>query len=1014
MASSLISNTNQVHFASVLAMDNAGMVAMFEALVASGLNGFLGCMSDIFETALVEFYQNASVRDGKFISTVQGQSVEISEEVFARTFQLPVDGLTDINEVSKDLVFDARTEFSFTGEQLTTSCKKQELKIEFRLLSDILAKSVTVKAGSFDAVTHERFLMMTAITGGVKINWDRLLFNIFKDMVTPGSRQAKGYAVQIYILLKNVPNLNLGDSKEFPPLKILTARTIGRYISINDKIDVEDLEDVADVSRVKKTPVKRAVSKKRPATAAAEMVVKKKRTLKGKVAPSNENLELVSVAQEAVPLQVLKPITDSPPKPKRKAPKRKLILPTGSADEIAKEETDILEDTAQLETDMGDTDETVVGGSTIQTSDDFISGDFQLVTSEADLMIGVENDRDVERRTDDESMTLEEILSTIPAGSSIPSTTGEVTKIQLGKSIQFRVVNEGDRYKASLPKISSAEMGKTPLHEKDPIKGNLTKEMFSLICADIDLLVKLREHVIDEVDIFFNSFSFKKLAALKLEEIYAKEELFLTWAETDSTKLKAQIQAHGLRWEKTCCSKIFEGESRDHGAVIARSNTNTNSSCWIMTMVHVNDSWVIEPCADYWKPIPRQVVCNEVLPQVSYVDTLPTVSTLFKLLRKRWADVCLEAAEFFVSGTLLPVESTSFSLADTSTQEDPIVQTDIDQHPDSPPTSADSSLHFNANDIPTEEDSAPDQLIFPSTATPTITDIAASFAQLRASIDQKRISTQVAAVATGLTDVQKDVQDTKDAFFHRLLDFRAQGQENYNNLTTQLANFLTTSIVVVMTKRGKRVAAAILSHLQLIRIDPVGEVRAEVVVLVEVVEETIEGVLRKGDRAVVVVDLVLVVNLMELIKRMLNGGCVGCYDQQLNSTSVASIFRRWDSVVYLISDATTQVLACFLTNNKTTSFGLIDTTAFGLALEFRPIMTVGGRRVYIELIFELEKLSVILESLAHSPSLYYSSSSLSVSISHIEAIIQKALKLEEQSIQISQKIPSSSSSGSPC
>ncbi|KZV21966.1 hypothetical protein F511_41684 [Dorcoceras hygrometricum] len=81
MASSLISNTNQVHFASVLAMDNAGMVAMFEALVASGLNDFLGSMSDIFETALVEFYQNSSVRDGKVISTVQRKLVEISEEL---------------------------------------------------------------------------------------------------------------------------------------------------------------------------------------------------------------------------------------------------------------------------------------------------------------------------------------------------------------------------------------------------------------------------------------------------------------------------------------------------------------------------------------------------------------------------------------------------------------------------------------------------------------------------------------------------------------------------------------------------------------------------------------------------------------------------------------------------------------------------------------------------------------------------------------------------------------------
>ncbi|KZV17487.1 putative serine/threonine-protein kinase NAK [Dorcoceras hygrometricum] len=92
-------------------------------------------------------------------------------------------------------------------------------------------------------------------------------------------------------------------------------------------------------------------------------------------------------------------------------------------------------------------------------------------------------------------------------------------------------------------------------------------------------------------------------------------------------------------------------------------------------MVRVNESWVIEPCADYWKPLPRQVVCNEVLPQFSSVDTLPTVSEFFKLLKKIWAyvcleflldkdnDVCLEAAEFFVSGTLLPVGSLNFCRA---------------------------------------------------------------------------------------------------------------------------------------------------------------------------------------------------------------------------------------------------------------------------------------------------------------------------------------------------------------
>ncbi|KZV41983.1 hypothetical protein F511_29510 [Dorcoceras hygrometricum] len=379
----------------------------------------------------------------------------------------------------------------------------------------------------------------------------------------------------------------------------------------------------------------------------------------------------------------------------------------------------ILEDTAQLETDMGDTDETDVGGPTIQSFDDFISGDFQLVTSVADRMIDVENDPDEEKRTDDESMTLDEILSTIPAGSSLPSTTGDVTKIQLGKNIQIRDVNEGGWYKASLPKISTAEKGKAPLHERYPIKGNPAKEIFSLVCADIELLVQLREQVIDDVDKFFNSFSFKRMAALKIEDIYAKEEQVLTWAQTDSTRialqrrtyiltkyrelllrkflearktnfvpgestsaidlkvlamlsyfhffvvteLKTEMQAHGLIWEMTCCSRLFEGPNHDRDAVIARSNKNIRSSCWIRTMIRVEGYWVIEPCTDYWKPLPRRLIQHEILPQIAYVDTLPPASEFFKLLKKRWAEVCIEAATFFVSGKLLPVGSLNFCRA---------------------------------------------------------------------------------------------------------------------------------------------------------------------------------------------------------------------------------------------------------------------------------------------------------------------------------------------------------------
>ncbi|KZV50423.1 pentatricopeptide repeat-containing protein mitochondrial [Dorcoceras hygrometricum] len=102
-------------FESVLAMDNAGMVAMFESLVDTGLK-------------------------------VNGVTVEISEHLFAETFELPIEGLTDLSGIPKDLVFDARIIVSLFGEPVSMSMKKKEMTIEFRLLCDILAKTISVKA----------------------------------------------------------------------------------------------------------------------------------------------------------------------------------------------------------------------------------------------------------------------------------------------------------------------------------------------------------------------------------------------------------------------------------------------------------------------------------------------------------------------------------------------------------------------------------------------------------------------------------------------------------------------------------------------------------------------------------------------------------------------------------------------------------------------------------------------------------------------------------------------------
>ncbi|KZV21322.1 hypothetical protein F511_24503 [Dorcoceras hygrometricum] len=911
MASALISNILHISFDSVLAMDDAGLVAVFEALVATGLKEFLG--------------------------TIRGMTVEISENVFAGAFQRPMDGLTDLSEVPKDLVFDARNIVSDSGKQVSTSCKKREMKIEFHLLSDILAKTIFVKAGSFDAVTHERFLLMTAIISDVKINWSRLLFDILKDMATPGSRQAKGFAIQICVLLKNVPGLELGDFKSFPSPRILMEKTVHRYVVINEKVSGEE---VADEPRVKKTPIKRAASKKRPAVAAAEPVVKRKRTTKGKSVSSKENLEILPVAQEAVPLQIIEPTSaatvEQPPVPKRKSKKRRLRLPKGSDDENV--ETPVTIERAETAVDISE-EETVsvfekseptvanvpVSESTteevISTSADdvdiiieqVIAETAQMGADEVEIDIGgatvsgpAVGSQAVEKAddgTDEEIETIdvgtgvgEQQLQTFDTTDNRTDASADYTMTEPVEEMEMAAVeqstdeaiweslflSQGSMKETGTrpPKIPATDKGKALLQERDPVNGNPVQEQFSLIVSDVDLLVQLREQIIDEVDKFFNSFSLKKLAARQTDDISAKEELVLSWAEAESTRvdinrktyiltkyrellirkfleahranfvpgdgssavdlkildklsslhlflveeLKKEVQAHGLMWDRMCCSQIFEGRPRDRGAVIARTNSNTRSTYWIRTMILVDGVWVVEPCGDHWVKIPQRIVNNEILRQRSYDDTLPPITT---------ANWFYPDIRNFVSS--IAEDKSALRVVQSVNRSD------------------DSSLHFD------DTDAAVTSLFLPTTA-PDVTD---ALAQIRTSIDQIRVeqirrkddvdklrdtllmhihdiekkflerfdahdrtyrvllnnirhdardhkkilsldlkssqqklSTQVASAAFDTVDVRKEVKDLNAkvtfldgqvaAIRSELFDFRAKPKENHLNLSTQL------------------------------------------------------------------------------------------------------------------------------------------------------------------------------------------------------------------------------------
>ncbi|KZV15709.1 cleavage and polyadenylation specificity factor subunit 2 [Dorcoceras hygrometricum] len=264
-------------------------------------------------------------------------------------------------------------------------------------------------------------------------------------------------------------------------------------------------------------------------------------------------------------------------------------------------------------------------------------------------------------------------------------------------------------------------------------------------------------------------------------------------------ELKEQSLVHGLRWDKTCCSKIFQGRNRDRGGVIARSNINTKSSCWIRTMLRVDGTWFIEPCADYWKPIPREVTSSMVVipSRLSYVDTLPPMREFFKLLKKRWGDVCIEVAKFFASRKLLPVGSVNFCSSLAIVEP---VSSFVSRQPTifSLRTFLSERLDTQKKDIRQIDDSQNNVLSKLHTLEQGLSDTLRQLEEalrnlIHSAREDGRTLSDVQTIR--LNEFRKgvlahDVEATKEAISHQILDFRAQAQENHNILTDQLGQLV--------------------------------------------------------------------------------------------------------------------------------------------------------------------------------------------------------------------------------
>ncbi|KZV43599.1 hypothetical protein F511_16491 [Dorcoceras hygrometricum] len=461
---------------------------------AGALNAFneeaYSSLGDFFDTALIQGEDITGVISGKFVT--------ISPTLFSTVFDLPTEGITNFSEVPKDKVYDARSLFSQKGLQIDVHGKKKFMKHEFRLLNDILAKAITVKAGSFDSVTVERFQMMTAVQYGLKVNWGKVLFNVLKDMVDRTQKKAKGFAAQIGVLLKGIPAIPMGDGVPFPSAKVAT--------------DVEPIQ-IVDPTHVEGT---------------VPSLVLKIKSCKRKLVLSrdsdNESMGTEEISKEA---------------------DAAVAISTVEAD-IAK----VLEETLALgvtetERESQGFDEALFEEDFTRWLDDFVARhnepELGSTHNEAQAAVSIHSVSDKEV-----NMPIDDILIQICDDLLLPVTAAEVTMLRL---CAFS---------------SSGDKGKAKLGEDDQVTDNAARKLFALICRDVEVLVQVRDRLMQAVVDFFASFSLNSMPDMdSLKDLKEKERLMLAWAETTTLAVAVRRQLYVLiKYHELLLHTVLESYQR--------------------------------------------------------------------------------------------------------------------------------------------------------------------------------------------------------------------------------------------------------------------------------------------------------------------------------------------------------------------------------------------------------------------------------------------------------------------
>ncbi|KZV38633.1 hypothetical protein F511_35163 [Dorcoceras hygrometricum] len=161
-------------------------------------------------------------------------------DLFFESFQLPTEGMVSFSGLSAQAITEMKVLFSASDVPFIPSNKKKDMKVEYRMLHEIVAKSLSVKAG-----VH-------------------VLFKTLASMLSTPGKQSPGYAVPLSILFEKLVKAELGESMALHPLKVLNHKSVLTYMTKNQtSLQAGEVSITSGDNSVEKEPKKEKVVKKK-------------------------------------------------------------------------------------------------------------------------------------------------------------------------------------------------------------------------------------------------------------------------------------------------------------------------------------------------------------------------------------------------------------------------------------------------------------------------------------------------------------------------------------------------------------------------------------------------------------------------------------------------------------------------------------------------------------------------------------------------------------------------------